>query len=420
MVSLSRLATVLVTIAALAWFLPDLFRRATQPERVRVSAYYSAPAGQFLTRTDTFDKSEYRDESGRIQTVEQHRRLLPFLYFADLAKHGQFPAEVGGKAVTPEAARRDMQVLQLNPRDWNTAQLNIHTLFESSPWSARLALPEDMFRVEPAGLTFIRTADGTIDTDKSKRFTKAMHEAGVLWPLRGIGGNPSPLKEFDEGYLLVDAASTVFQLKMVHGEPDCRNTRLSIPGHVRAVAVDEHARREFYGAVVTDESVFLVTYADTLLHLPLDGFHADNSMAVLRTDPLNRTIASADMRDRIKNPLRLVAMGTDYQPVRRFDLPLPDGHRSYAVQMQTLASALFPFSIIQSVPEDGRVLLRLAPAASLPLAAAGCALATIILVILRRRSGQRVMPVDVVVTLLTGLPGLIALQVFGPVATTDP
>lgn len=417
MLSLSRLATVLAAMAALAWFLPDLYRRATQPERVRISAYYSAETGQFQIRTDAFDKTSFHDEEGNALTAEAHRRRLPFLYFADLIKHGQFPAEVAGRAVTPEAARREMQVVQLNPRDWNAPHLNLNTLFESAPWGARLALPEDMFRVEPAGLTFIRTADGSVNAEKSELFTQAMHEAGVVFPLRGLGGNPSPLKDFDEGYLLVDAAQRVFQLKLAQGRPICRDTGLVVPGAVRAVTVEEHARREFIGAIVTDDSVFLVTYADTLVPLPLDGFTADHSMASLRTDPLNRTAAAADMRDRINNPLRMVVTGVDYQPLRRFDLPLPQDIRAHALRMQSVASVLFPFSIIQAAPEDGRVLLRLVPAANLALAGAGCVAATLILWALRRRAGRRMKPVEAVVTLLGGIPGLIALQLFGPVVT---
>ncbi|MCR6631890.1 MAG: DUF4857 domain-containing protein [Magnetospirillum sp.] len=369
MVVLSRLATVLAVTAALAWFLPDLYRRATQPERVRVNAYYSASAGQFLIRTDGFDKSTFSDEAGRSYSQEQHRQLLPFLYYSDLAKHGQFPPQVAGIPVTVDAARREMQVLQLNPREWNAPQLNLHTLFRSAPWGSRLALPDDMFRVEPAGLTFIRAADGVIDGDKSNRFTRALDEAGVRWPLKGLGGNPSPLKEFDEGYVLVDAASRVFHLKMVRGQPECRDTGLVVPGNVRAVVVDEHARREILGVAVTDDAVHLVTYANTLVRLPLDGFDADGGMALLRSDPLNRTVATADVRDRLRNPMRLVATGTDYQPGHRFDLPLPQAFRERMALARTVSSALFPFAIIQAVPEDGRVLLRIEPAASLPVAA---------------------------------------------------
>lgn len=416
MVALSRLATVVAAAAALSWFLPDLYRRATQPERVRVNAYYSAPAGQFLIRTDGFDKSTFSDEAGQPHSQEHHRHALPFLYYNDLAKHGQFPPQVGGVPVTVEAARRDMQVLQLNPRDWNAPRINLHTLFESAPWGSRLALPDDMFRVDPDGLTFIRAADGTVDGEKSARFTRALHDSGVRWPLKGLGGNPSALKEFDEGYLLVDAAARVFQLKMVRGQPVCRDTGLTVPGKVRAVVVDEHVRREILGVVVTDGDVHLVTYGDTLVRLPLDGFDADGSMAVLRSDPLNRTVAVADVRDRLRNPLRLVATTADYQPLRRFDLPLPQAFRDRMAVARLGASALFPFSIIQAAPEDGRVLLRIEPAANVPVAAGGCLAAAVILWLWRRRRGQRVAPVELGVTLLGGLPALVAVLLFGPLA----
>lgn len=419
MLPLSRLATICVVTLALAWFLPDLFRRAAAPERVRVSAYYSALSGQFQIRTDGFDKSSFRDEDGNNLSAEDHRRLLPFLYFADLAKHGQFPGEIAGHPVSPEMAKREMQVLQLNPRDWNAPAINLHTLFESSPWGTRLSLPDDMFRVEPSGLSFIRGADGTVLEEKSRRFTQAMTAAGVTWPLAAIGGNPSPLKDFDEGYLLVDATARMFHLKMVRGEPFCRDTGLTVPGNVRSIVVDEHPRREFLGAIVTDASVLLFTYAGTLIRLPLEGFDADGSAALLRSDPLNRTLAATDLRDRLRTPMRLAATGTDYQPLHRYDLMLPAAYRAHAARVQDVASLLFPFSLVQFTPETGRVTLRFTPAANPLLALLGTSMAAVLLWLLRRRHDSRPDLVEMIFTLLTGMPGLVALTLFGPCRQTN-
>lgn len=416
----ARLAAALVMCAAMSWLIPDAYRRGTNPERMWSSAFYSAVIDRFMIRTDTSSTSEYSDETGKAYSLRDFRQLLPFLYFADLEKQKQFPATVAGTPVTADAARQAMQSLQLRPRDWNRDQLPLHVLLESSPTGASLGLPPDVFRLNPDGITFIRCADGSVDAEKSARFRDAMNSAGVLWPLRGLGGNPTPLKPFDEGYLLVDGKGAVFQLTMVRGEPACRPTGLSVAGRVKAVVVDEHPRKEFIGAVVTDAAVFLVMYGDILTRLPLEAFDASGSLAQIRSDPLHRTVSSADVRDRINLPTRYVAVTPTYVPVRRFNLGLPAPLRERLTFLQDMGSALSPFAVRQFAPEEGRILLRIEPAASLPLAALGCVAATLLLLAGRRWQRQRVHPAEMLVTLAFGLPGLVGVALFGPVGATPP
>ena len=416
----ARLAAALVMCAAMSWLIPDAYRRATNPERMWSSAFYSAVIDRFMIRTDTSSASEYSDEDGKTYTLRDFRLLLPFLYFADLEKQKQFPSTVAGTPVTPEAARQAMQSLQLRPRDWNRDQPPLHVLLEASPTGASLGLPPDVFRLEADGITFIRCADGSVNAEKSANFRDAMNAAGVAWPLRGLGGNPTPLKPFDEGYLLVDGKGAVFQLTMVRGEPACRATGLAVEGRVRAVVVDEHPRKEFIGAIVTDAAVYLVMYGNTLTRLPLEGFDASGSLAQVRSDPLHRTVATADVRDRINLPTRYVAVTPAYAPVRRFNLGLPAPMRERLAFLQDMGSALSPFAVRQFAPEEGRILLRVEPAASLPIATLGCVAATLLLLAGRRWQRQRVHPVEMLVTLAFGLPGLVGVALFGPVGVTPP
>ncbi len=415
MISFSRLALVAVGVVALLWLAPTLLQRATQPERVRAVAAYSAVTGQFHLRIDAFDKTQYQDETGAQQSVEDYRRALPFIYFADLAKHGDFPATVAGQAVTPEQAKREMQVQQFDPQRWNAPRINLNSLLESAPWGTRLSLPDDMFRVEPSGITFLRTVDGSRDDAKSAQFTDALNKAGLVWPVQALGGNPSPLKEFDEGYLLVDARLRLFQMKMAQGKPLVRDLGLTAQGPVRAVIVSEHARREFIGAVVSDDAIQLVTYRGTLVTLPAEGFRADDHTASLRSDPLNYSIAVTDLRDSALRPVVTTVTNRDYQPLRRFEALRPEAYRGRILWQRNLASLLFPVSLVQFTPSEGRVVLRVEPASS-PLAAAlGCLASALALVVIRRRQ-RRFAWGEAVVPLITGLPGLICVLAFGPLS----
>lgn len=413
MLSLPRLSMVLATAAALCWVVPGLVQRATQPDRVRSTAYYSAVTGQFHLRTDTFEATRYSTEDGQGQTVAEHRRDLPFVYAADLAKHRQFPAQVAGQGVTVEQARQETQVLAFKPQSWNTAGINLNTLLESAPWGTRLSLPDDMFRLETDGLTFLRTADGGVDAAKSTRFTAALTAAGVRWPLRGMGGNPSPLKDFDEGYLLVDADGRLFQLKQRQGEPEIRALGLTVSDPVRAVAVSEHPRREILGTVVTDSAVLLVTYDGRLIPLPAVGFSADSHTVQLRTDPLNRTVVSTHVLDPVGVPAQVVATDRAYQPIRTLDLPLPEEFRDRLIVQRQILAALFPLSLVQYSPAEGRVILQIRWAGSVLPALAGCLLSVAGLALLRHRRGRSA-GVELLVPLLLGPAGLVAVLLFGP------
>lgn len=417
MPSLPRLATLFVAITALSWALPELFSRATQPERVRVSAYYSAITDGFVIRTDSPQRSGFADESGAALDAAAARRRLPFLYFADLAKHGLFPDRVAGQAVTVDQARRELQVLRLSSRDWTLPAIPLLPLFESAPWGTRLALPDDMVRPLAAGLDFVRAADGAVLADKSARFTAALTKAGFAWPARGMGGNPSPLKEFDEGLILVDAGGRPFQLKMVEGQPWVRAFDLTVPGTLLAVAVEEHPRRDILASLVTDGGIWLLTYGSTLVRLPAPGFAADSVMVGLRTDPLHRTITVTDPRAPAEDPARVVVTGPDYQPIRNFQTALPADYRARLETLRDLESLLTPVALIQSVPDLGRLTWRLVPASNLGLAALAALVSTVALWGWRRRFGPRPADaVELILTLVCCVPALLALVVFGPPA----
>jgi len=153
------------------------------------------------------------------------------------------------------------------------------------------------------------------------------------------------------------------------------------------------------------------------VRLPLEGFDAAGSYAVLRSDPLNVTLASADLRDRLTQPTRYIATDAQYTPVHTFDLYFPAEARSRIEAAQVVGSVLSPLALRQFAPEEGRVLFRMEPAASLPLAALGCALSVALLVLMRRRTRTGLHWGETLFVAVTGLPGLAGALVFGPLAT---
>lgn len=65
-----------------------------------------------------------------------------------------------------------------------------------------------------------------VNEEKSERFTQVLSEKGFESPVRYVAGNPTTRKEYDEGYLLIDAGYRVFHVKRLRDRPFVRNTGL--------------------------------------------------------------------------------------------------------------------------------------------------------------------------------------------------
>lgn len=85
-----------------------------------------------------------------------------------------------------------------------------------------LKMPDDVFRITSKGIEFIDMASNSVNAEKSLQFTEAMAKKDFHFPAIEIVGNPTVKKEYDEGYLLLDADRRLFHLKQVKGRPYVR------------------------------------------------------------------------------------------------------------------------------------------------------------------------------------------------------
>jgi len=414
--TLARTVALLLVVSGLCTFLPQQFWRVAMPERVRQGMFYSPVLGQFVQSSTALGRAigpvgagstAYALEDGQSITQREYAQALPFLYAEDLAKWGAFPATVGGQPLTPLQARSGWQYQNFNPRAWNAPGPMLHMLLEAEPHGARLELAPDVFRLARGnmGIEFLRPADGSVDRDKSARFTQALAGAGFAFPVAALGGNPDPRKEYDVGYLLVDAAGTLFRMQMVHGAPVCLNSGQNVPGRVRAVLVNEHRRRESFGVVVTDTALHMVMMPDMALReLPVPWFNADTTRATLWSDLVCKSVITSDL-DRPREGSRGLALDPEFRQVRTFD-QAPDAESLRIMdQRRTLASALFPLRWVQSSPGSSYAHLRPEWAVDAPLAGALGVLGALAgYVLWRRRRGAAVSVWDAV------------LMVYGPLA----
>ncbi len=197
---------------------------------------YSSVIGDFaMLRVGEEKKIRYADASGRRYTEEQFDSILPAFYYRQLVADGRFPDSICGRAVTPRLMQLSNFSLRLAPSDLNAPKVGLWPLMESMSGRVDLEFPDDVFRITDEGIEFVTMETNTIDREKSARFTEMMKRKGFVFPACRISGNPTDRKEYDEGYVLLDAERRLFHLKQTVGRPYVRAIELPrelVPEHL--------------------------------------------------------------------------------------------------------------------------------------------------------------------------------------------
>lgn len=167
-----------------------------------------------------------RDLAGNIYSEASFDSILPMFYFRQLMSDERFPDTINGIAVTPKMVQTENFNFRSVPSDLNAPIIGLYPLLESMSGRVDLKMPDDVFRINSKGIEFIDMASNSVKEKKSLQFTEAMAKKGFHFPAISIAGNPTVKKEYDEGYLLLDADRHLFHLKQVKGRPYVRAIKL--------------------------------------------------------------------------------------------------------------------------------------------------------------------------------------------------
>lgn len=229
---MKRFSTLLlyVTIAfLLLWQLPWCYNFfVVKPEKTPFTLY-SSVINDFVQMGQEEGKGMVRrDLAGNTYSEATFDSILPTFYFRQLMSDERFPDSINGVAVTPKIVQTENFNFRSVPSDINAPSIGLYSLLESMSGRVDLKMPDDVFRITAQGIEFIDMASNSVNTEKSLQFTEAMTKKGFHFPAIKIAGNPTVKKEYDEGYLLLDANRQLFHLKQVKGRP-----------YVRAIALPE-------------------------------------------------------------------------------------------------------------------------------------------------------------------------------------
>jgi len=263
-------------------------------------------------------------------------------------------------------------------------------------------MPKEFFRVTDR-VEFIDAASNKVNEDRSREFTDSLRARGFQFPAQMIAGNPNTKKPFDEGYFVVDAAGSLFHLKMVKGKPFCVNTEKPPSVRVLHMSVAEMSLREFYGVLVDRaHKVYLISYDQyKLIELPIANYDPETTMLLVGGDLFFRTFSVV-----ADGWVQTVATDRDYKVVDTYREQWPT---RYERTPGRIAAYLFPFTL--NWTDDNSVYVDFFVRWGDLRCLIGIAVALLILIAIRVLQKKKVMSdvVEIIIVLVSGLYGLIAV-----------
>lgn len=422
-----RLAPVFLGIFVLAWFVPQVYLRATRADYLQVSGVYSPVKKDFIIFETGASVFQFKDEEGNRISQRDGRMALPYMFSRDVEKWGGFPMKINGRTITFKDAQEGVR-LRATPREVMRPQSRVLVLMESAPDTSSFSLPPDIMLLDDTRLRFVNCADGKENTDKGSAFTAAMLAAGVQFPLQAAGSNPDPYKSLDEGMFFVDARGMLFQLLMVHGQPQCHSSGHTIPGRTLNVDVRENKYSDLLGTIATETGLYLNKRGQAPVHLPLQYQPMVQNVSIWAT-PLDATFNVSTLGSRLSQDALAIAADGNLNIIRNLLLAPPAPVVARQMSQQRWLSFLCPLTVVQYEPHVAGASLKIAMPEYPLWAAAGSLLSTIMLLMLRKRRENghmergtllRACAPEMVLTLGFGLPALLALLAAGPLARVLP
>ena len=282
---MKTIKTIIVLLAAalLAWALPWCYAFVCSEPQESPLTLYSCVTHDFATFSfEGHDDAAGYDPAGNPYTERQFDSIMPTVFTRRLAEEGRLPERIDGIPFDAREVELSNFVFRASPSELNRPQIGLYQLLESAPGREGFRTPDDVFRITERGIEFVKMADNRIDAEKSERFDRVMKKKGFVFPARRIAGNASTYKHYDNGYLLLDATGTPFQMKQLCGRPFVR--RIERPDSVTFTHafVTEFPDKRLLGFLGDDRGGIHALEADYSLHcLPLHP--VDHRTAGLRT-----------------------------------------------------------------------------------------------------------------------------------------
>lgn len=353
MLRFSKIFFYFTIVVLLLWQLPWCYNFFTATPHKSLFTLYSSVLQDFV-QTGNPDGTGVirRDLNGNIYSQRQVDSLLPTFYYRQLVSDERFPDTLDGIAVTPRFVQTENFTFRSTPGDINKPHIELYPLMESMSGRVELIMPTDVFRITSQGIEFVDMATNSINTQKSALFTEAMTKKDFQFPATLIAGNPTTRKEYDEGYLILDARSHLFHLKMVKDRPYVRFIELPDSFQPKQLFVTEFRNRKSLAFLTDVNNHFYVLESKTyeLMKVEIPSYNPETDAITVLGNFLDWTIRVTTSETDSYYAIR----SDSYSLIKSYQAPVPE-----ETMAEKIGKYIFPLKITFTSPADKFVKPRI-------------------------------------------------------------
>jgi hypothetical protein len=402
MIKFSRFILVFTGIIVASIALPSFYWTVFEKVPKSPVVYYSCVLDDFVI----VDGDKRVDTKGNSYNSTEYNSILPLMFFRQLMTDGTMPDSIKGVKMEPSSIGRASGFFRYTPRYLNAPQPSLYPMIESASGKVNLTMPDDYFRIDKR-MEFIVAKTNKIDEEKSALFTLALTEKGFVFPAKIIAGLPTTRKSCDEGYFVTDANNSLFQVKMVKGQPVVTKIETPEKFDIVYIAAVDIRSKEYYCVVVTrNQGIYLVMdKVYDLQRLPVEGFDPETMTLKMGSDLFNKCITING-----ENWYKAVAVNDMYEII--------DTHEEkwaglYERTDGRVFATIFPFEIRTNDENSAYSDFFFKPSPGFRWIIVNIiSLFAVIFVIRKRGWNIKSNIIDLVIVALTGVFGLIAVLFF--------
>lgn len=319
---------------ALPWFYHLMFGRS-----LRSPFMLYSEIEQCFVRTRVQEQELIRENlNGKRYSEQEFDSILPCFYVRQLALDKRLPDTILGKRVSQKSIRAGNFIFRYSPVRLNTHPPKAYQLLESASGRVNLSPAEDLFVFRGAKILFIDAASQKLNLQKSALFQHVFEREKVAFPLQAVVGDGNARKEYEPGYLLLDAEGELFHMKLVHGKAFLVHiSTKELPAPIIGADLCGFTDRSKLAYIYTEDGALyllkLPGYKMQRVDLPKIDYARDEWMAIGNLFYTTYRIGQGDR-------LQIVAVHTDTG--ERVDTYTETYSPSFA---ERLEAYLFPFSL---------------------------------------------------------------------------
>ncbi len=398
-----RLLLIISIIFILANYLPEFYWLKFDTPVSKPLVSYSPVLNTFLS--GSFDRNQFlwADGTGNKYSRTDYEQYSPASNYRQLLYDKKLPDTLNGVVMDLDSLRLHRIMYRITPQAINSCQIQLWPLLESASGRIRLEMPDDFFRIDENGITFLNTEKNAIEEEKSKLFTDAMLKENFSFPAKLIAGNPSTMKPFDEGYFILDSQNKLYHLKMVKGQPFFRYTNNPSDIKIKFILFQETNLRRFYAAAIsTDNKIYSILYDNyKMLQLPIDNYNLEKDKFVYMGDYINKNLL-------VENDKVVTDYATDnnFKFIKKFSNNYYDGSKDAAI---STANVLFPYTLSFIDQNSGMIDVFFNFSDWRALWGILVSLALALFILKKRKAAYGLNYLDIVIVAISGIYGLIAI-----------